>query len=57
MATLSVLEFDDPHGAHQVLADLRALQDRFIINVRGGQIGNKIALESYWNTCPMMGRG
>ena len=56
MATLSVLKFDDPHGAHQVLAALRALQDRFIITVHGGQTGNKAALESNWETCLMMGR-
>ena len=48
MATLSVLEFDDPHGALQVLADLRAPQDRFIITVHGGQTGTKAALQSNW---------
>ena len=57
MATLSVLEFDEPHGAHLVLAALRALKDRFIITVHDGQTGNKAALESNWKTCPMMGRG
>jgi uncharacterized membrane protein len=57
MATLSVLEFDDPHGAHLVLAALRALKDRFIITVHDGQTGEKAAVESNWKTCPMMGRG
>jgi uncharacterized membrane protein len=57
MTTLSVLKFDDPHGAHQVLAALHALLDRFIITVHGGQTANKVALESNWKTCPMMGRG
>jgi hypothetical protein len=57
MATLSVLEFDDPHGAHLVLAALRALKDRFIITVHGGQTGNQVVVESYWKTCPMIGSG
>jgi uncharacterized membrane protein len=57
MATLSVLEFDDPHGAHQVLAALRALRDRFIITVHGGQSANKVAVESNWETSHMIGRG
>ena len=56
MTTLSVLKLDDPHGAHQVLAALHALQDRFIIIVHGGQTGNKVAVESNLETCPMIGR-
>ena len=56
MATLSVLMFDEPHGAHQVLEALRALHDRFIITVHGGHTGNKAALQSNWETCLMMGR-
>ena len=46
MTTLSVPKFDDPHGAHHLLAALHDLQDRFIITVHGGQTGNKVAVES-----------
>ena len=57
MTALPVLRRDDPHGVHQALAALHALQDRSIITVHCGQTANKVAVESNWETCLMIGRG